>query len=56
MTTNQMQAESLSSCPNTVSPVPLNNLTSAPRFGTVTPNRVFVGGIDFKVFFFYFYY
>ncbi|KFP52823.1 Protein boule-like, partial [Cathartes aura] len=46
--TNQTQTESLSSCPNTVSPVPLNNLTSAPRFGTVTPNRVFVGGIDFK--------
>lgn len=35
-----------------MSPVPLNNLSSAPRFGTVTPNRVFVGGIDFKVFFF----
>ncbi|KAM9235849.1 LOW QUALITY PROTEIN: protein boule-like [Leptosomus discolor] len=43
-----MQTESLSSCPNTMSPVPLNNLTSAPRFGTVTPNRIFVGGIDFK--------
>ncbi|KAM6129310.1 protein boule-like [Pterocles gutturalis] len=47
-TTNQMQAESLSSSPNTVSPVPLNNLASAPRLGTVTPNRIFVGGIDFK--------
>ncbi|KFV00919.1 Protein boule-like, partial [Tauraco erythrolophus] len=47
-TANQTQTESLSSSPNAVSPVPLNNLTSAPRFGTVTPNRIFVGGIDFK--------
>ncbi|XP_067154997.1 protein boule-like isoform X1 [Apteryx mantelli] len=47
-TTNQMQTESLSPSPNTVSPVPLNNPTSAPRFGTVIPNRIFVGGIDFK--------
>ncbi|XP_062475686.1 protein boule-like isoform X4 [Pezoporus occidentalis] len=47
-TPNQMQTESLYSCPNTASPVPLNSLTSTPRFGTVTPNRVFVGGIDFK--------
>ncbi|CAN0132380.1 unnamed protein product [Bubo scandiacus] len=47
-TTNQMQTESLSSCPNTVSPVVLTDQTNAPRFGTVTPNRVFVGGIDFK--------
>ncbi|NXN22242.1 BOLL protein, partial [Nycticryphes semicollaris] len=47
-TTNQAQTESLSSSPNTVSPVPLNNLTSTARFGTVTPNRIFVGGIDFK--------
>ncbi|NWW88004.1 BOLL protein, partial [Rhynochetos jubatus] len=46
--TNQMQMESLSSSPNTVSPVPLNSLSSSPRFGTVTPNRIFVGGIDFK--------
>ncbi|NXT69998.1 BOLL protein, partial [Chaetops frenatus] len=45
--TDQMQTE-LSSCPNTVSPVRLNNLVGSPRFGTVTPNRVFVGGIDFK--------
>uniref|UniRef100_A0A8C3Q718 Protein boule-like n=1 Tax=Geospiza parvula TaxID=87175 RepID=A0A8C3Q718_GEOPR len=43
-----MQTESLPSCPNTVSPVRLNNLIGSPRFGTVTPNRVFVGGIDFK--------
>lgn len=49
--TDQMQTESLPSCPNTVSPVRLNNLIGSPRFGTVTPNRVFVGGIDFKVFF-----
>ncbi|NXA29382.1 BOLL protein, partial [Ibidorhyncha struthersii] len=48
-TTNQTQTESLSSSPNTLSPVPLNNLTSTPRFGTVTPNRIFVGGIDFKI-------
>uniref|UniRef100_A0A2K6EGA1 Boule homolog, RNA binding protein n=1 Tax=Propithecus coquereli TaxID=379532 RepID=A0A2K6EGA1_PROCO len=34
--------------PNPVSPVPLNNPTSAPRYGTVIPNRIFVGGIDFK--------
>ncbi|XP_043360794.1 protein boule-like [Dermochelys coriacea] len=47
-TTNQTQTESLSPSPNTVSPVPLNNPTSAPRFGTVIPNRIFVGGIDFK--------
>ncbi|NXX78075.1 BOLL protein, partial [Urocolius indicus] len=47
-TTNQMQAESLPSTPNTMSPLPLYNLSSAPRLGTVTPNRVFVGGIDFK--------
>uniref|UniRef100_A0A8C3TI89 Protein boule-like n=1 Tax=Chelydra serpentina TaxID=8475 RepID=A0A8C3TI89_CHESE len=46
-TTNQTQTESLSPSPNTVSPVPLNN-PSAPRFGTVIPNRIFVGGIDFK--------
>ncbi|NWX12640.1 BOLL protein, partial [Aegotheles bennettii] len=45
-TTKQMQTEP--SFPNTVSPVGLNNLTSAPRFGTVTPNCIFVGGIDFK--------
>ncbi|NWS57422.1 BOLL protein, partial [Chunga burmeisteri] len=47
--TNEMQTESLTACPNTVSRVPLNNLTSAPGFGTVIPNRVFVGGIDFKI-------
>eukprot|EP00075_Anas_platyrhynchos_P028322 XP_027317575.1 protein boule-like isoform X10 [Anas platyrhynchos] len=45
---NQTQTESSPSTPNTVSPVPLNNSTGAPRFGTVTPNRIFVGGIDFK--------
>ncbi|XP_034286002.1 protein boule-like isoform X1 [Pantherophis guttatus] len=47
-TANQMQTDSLSPSPKTVSPVPLNNATSAPRFGTVIPNRIFVGGIDFK--------
>ncbi|NWX08284.1 BOLL protein, partial [Caloenas nicobarica] len=47
-TTNQMQTESLSSSPNAVSPVPLNNLISAPGVGRVTPNRIFVGGIGFK--------
>ncbi|NXP80607.1 BOLL protein, partial [Ramphastos sulfuratus] len=46
--TNQLPIESLSSCLNTPSPVPLNNLTNAPVFGTVTPNRIFVGGIDLK--------
>ncbi|XP_078084778.1 protein boule-like isoform X3 [Mustelus asterias] len=42
--------DSSSPSPNPVSPVPLNNNnpTSAPRFGTVIPNRIFVGGIDFK--------
>lgn len=49
-TANETQTESLPSSPNAVSPVPLNNPTGAPRFGTVTPNRIFVGGIDFKVF------
>ncbi|NXC20523.1 BOLL protein, partial [Corythaeola cristata] len=48
-TANQTQTESLSSSPSTLSPVPLNNLISTPRFGTVTPNRIFVGGIDFKI-------
>ncbi|KAH0511658.1 Protein boule-like [Microtus ochrogaster] len=47
-TTNQTQTDSLSPSPNPVSPVPLNNQTSAPRYGTVIPNRIFVGGIDFK--------
>uniref|UniRef100_UPI00398F67F3 raftlin-2 isoform X8 n=2 Tax=Pristiophorus japonicus TaxID=55135 RepID=UPI00398F67F3 len=44
------QMDSSSPSPNPVSPVPLNNNnpTSAPRFGTVIPNRIFVGGIDFK--------
>ncbi|NWY11347.1 BOLL protein, partial [Aphelocoma coerulescens] len=46
--TDQMQTDSLPSCPNPVSPVRLNNLIGSPRFGTVTPNSVFVGGIDFK--------
>ncbi|NWW25303.1 BOLL protein, partial [Falcunculus frontatus] len=45
---DQMQTESLSSCPSTVSPVRLNNLIGSPGFGTVTPNRVFVGGLDSK--------
>ncbi|XP_009873700.1 PREDICTED: protein boule-like, partial [Apaloderma vittatum] len=47
-TTNQTPTESLSPCSNTVSPVSLRNLISPPAFGTVTPNRIFVGGIDFK--------
>ncbi|XP_008144711.1 protein boule-like isoform X3 [Eptesicus fuscus] len=47
-TSNQTQTDSLSSSPNPASPVPLNNPTSAPRYGTVIPNRIFVGGIDFK--------
>ncbi|KAI5281330.1 Protein Boule-Like [Manis pentadactyla] len=42
------QTHSLSPSPYPVSPVPLNNPTSAPRYGTVIPNRIFVGGIDFK--------
>uniref|UniRef100_Q924M5-2 Isoform 2 of Protein boule-like n=1 Tax=Mus musculus TaxID=10090 RepID=Q924M5-2 len=46
--TNQTQTDSLSPSPNPVSPVPLNNPTSGPRYGTVIPNRIFVGGIDFK--------
>lgn len=48
-TANQTQTDSLSPSPNPVSPVPLNNQTSTPRYGTVIPNRIFVGGIDFKV-------
>ncbi|XP_029419358.1 protein boule-like, partial [Nannospalax galili] len=47
-TSNQTQTDSLSPSPNPVSPVPLNNPTSVPRYGTVIPNRIFVGGIDFK--------
>ncbi|XP_024613120.1 protein boule-like isoform X3 [Neophocaena asiaeorientalis asiaeorientalis] len=47
-TSNQVQTDSLSPSPNPVSPVPLNNPTSAPRYGTVVPNRIFVGGIDLK--------
>ncbi|KAB0407289.1 hypothetical protein E2I00_012303, partial [Balaenoptera physalus] len=47
-TSNQTQTDSLSPSPNPVSPVPLNNPMSAPRYGTVIPNRIFVGGIDFK--------
>ncbi|ELW62732.1 Protein boule-like protein [Tupaia chinensis] len=47
-TSNQTQTDSLSPSPNPVSPVPLNNPASAPRYGTVIPNRIFVGGIDFK--------
>ncbi|XP_072788512.1 protein boule-like isoform X2 [Taeniopygia guttata] len=43
-----MQTEALPSCPNTMSPVRLNNRISSPRSGAVIPNRVFVGGIDFK--------
>ncbi|NXM75895.1 BOLL protein, partial [Serilophus lunatus] len=45
---DEMQTESLPSCPSTASPMRFNNLLSSPRPGTVTPNRVFVGGIDFK--------
>ncbi|KAM6071125.1 protein boule-like [Chlamydotis macqueenii] len=47
-TAGQTQTESLSSSPNSASTVALNNLSSAPRFGTVTPNSIFVGGIDVK--------
>ncbi|NWX24256.1 BOLL protein, partial [Aegotheles bennettii] len=47
-TTNQMQTEPLSSSPNIVSPMPVDNLTSAGMSGTVIPNRVFVGGIDLE--------
>ncbi|XP_071418432.1 protein boule-like [Pithys albifrons albifrons] len=43
-----MQTDPLPSCASAVSPVQINNLIGSPRFGTVTPNRVFVGGIDFK--------
>ncbi|XP_038605219.1 protein boule-like isoform X2 [Tachyglossus aculeatus] len=43
-----MQMNSLSPSPIPASPGPFNNPTSAPRFGTVIPNRIFVGGIDFK--------
>ncbi|NXP51928.1 BOLL protein, partial [Heliornis fulica] len=45
--THEMQTESLLSFSNTLSPVPLN-LDSTPRFGTVTPNGIFVRGIDYK--------
>ncbi|NXH10975.1 BOLL protein, partial [Bucco capensis] len=44
--TSQMQVDS--PCRSAMSPVSLNNLANAPVFGTVTPNRIFVGGIDFK--------
>ncbi|XP_078536572.1 protein boule-like isoform X3 [Lissotriton helveticus] len=44
-TTNQTQTLPLTATPNPVSPVTLNN---PARFGTVVPNRIFVGGIDFK--------
>ncbi|NXU48937.1 BOLL protein, partial [Turnix velox] len=47
-TANETQTESLPSSPDTVLPVPLSNPTGTPKFGTVTPNRIFVGGIDFK--------
>ncbi|NXY41432.1 BOLL protein, partial [Ceuthmochares aereus] len=46
--TNEMQRDSLSSSPTNMSPVSFTNLTSSPRLGTVTPNSIFVGGIDFK--------
>ncbi|NXY56615.1 BOLL protein, partial [Callaeas wilsoni] len=46
--TDRRQTESLPACPNTVSPARLNDLIHSPRFGAVIPNRVFVGGIDFK--------
>ncbi|NXI39322.1 BOLL protein, partial [Galbula dea] len=45
-TTNQMQTES--PCLNAAPLGALNNLATAPVFGTVTPNRIFVGGIDVK--------
>ncbi|XP_069716793.1 protein boule-like [Phaenicophaeus curvirostris] len=43
-----MQRDSLSSSPTSMSPVSFINLTSSPKLGTVTPNSIFVGGIDFK--------
>ncbi|NXU10920.1 BOLL protein, partial [Pardalotus punctatus] len=46
--TDQMQRESLSSCPNTVPPVMVNNVISSPGCETATPNRIFVGGIGFE--------
>ncbi|MGH0139100.1 UNVERIFIED_CONTAM: hypothetical protein FKN15_036589 [Acipenser sinensis] len=48
-TSSQTQTGSLSP-PNGMAPSPGNhgNPTSAPRYGTVIPNRIFVGGIDFK--------
>ncbi|XP_058888435.1 protein boule-like isoform X1 [Acipenser ruthenus] len=48
-TSSQTQTGSLSP-PNGMPPSPGNhgNPTSAPRYGTVIPNRIFVGGIDFK--------
>ncbi|XP_028925123.1 protein boule-like isoform X2 [Ornithorhynchus anatinus] len=46
--THEMQMNSLSPSPVPASPGPLNNPASGPRFGTVIPNRIFVGGIDFK--------
>ncbi|NXO84449.1 BOLL protein, partial [Sitta europaea] len=41
--TDQMERD-----PNAVSPTRCNRLTGSPRFRSVSPNRVFVGGIDFK--------
>ncbi|XP_041118654.1 protein boule-like isoform X2 [Polyodon spathula] len=48
-TSSQTQTGSLTP-PNGMSPSPGNhgNPPSAPRYGTVIPNRIFVGGIDFK--------
>ncbi|NXY81306.1 BOLL protein, partial [Alcedo cyanopectus] len=45
---NRSQVEFSSLCPSTMSPAPFSHLTSASMLGTVTPNRVFVGGIDLK--------
>ncbi|XP_041118563.1 protein boule-like [Polyodon spathula] len=48
-TSSQTQTSSLSP-PNGMSPTPgkHGNPPSAPRYGIVIPNRIFVGGIDFK--------
>ncbi|XP_043916240.1 protein boule-like [Protopterus annectens] len=49
---NHTQTDSFSPfflSPNGASPVPsCSNPTNVPRFGTIIPNRIFVGGIDFK--------
>ncbi|NWR70659.1 BOLL protein, partial [Centropus unirufus] len=47
-TTDQVQTDFLSPTVTNMSPMSFNNLASPRRFGTVTPNCIFVGGIDFK--------